>query len=93
MGTQGSRAEANAASEQLACATLVAGGGDFKSGTAQVGAQARSKDQLLPDANAGPEGWASRDKSAAVLETAAMNDAGLGEYCRKRGLFAEQIKA
>lgn len=56
-------------------------------------AQARSKDQLLPDANAGPEGWASRDKSAAVLETAAMNDAGLGEYCRKRGLFAEQIKA
>jgi transposase-like protein len=56
-------------------------------------AQARSKGQLLPDANAGPEGWASRDKFAAVLETAAMNDADLAEYCRKRGLFAEQIKA
>ena len=54
-------------------------------------AQARSKGQLLPDANAGPEGWTSRDKFAAVLETAAMNEADLAEYCRKRGLFAEQI--
>ena len=48
-------------------------------------AQARSKGQLLPDANAGPEGWTSRDKFAAVLETAAMNEADLAEYCRKRG--------
>ena len=55
-------------------------------------AQARGKGQLLPDADAGPEGWSSRDKFAAVLETAAMNDADLAEYCRKRGLFAEQIK-
>ena len=55
-------------------------------------AQARSKGQLLPDADAGPEGWTSRDKFAAVLETAAMNDADLAEYCRQRGLFAEQIK-
>ena len=30
-------------------------------------AQARSKGQLLPDADAGPEGWTSRDKFAAVL--------------------------
>jgi hypothetical protein len=28
-----------------------------------------------------------------VLETAAMNEADLAEYCRERGLFAEQIKA
>ncbi|MFT7596841.1 MAG: hypothetical protein ACI8R4_004183 [Paracoccaceae bacterium] len=56
-------------------------------------AQARGKGQLLPDADAGPEGWTSRDKFAAVLETAAMNDADLAEYCRQRGLFAEQIKA
>ena len=56
-------------------------------------AEARSKGQLLPDADAGPEGWSSRDKFAAVLETAAMNEADLAEYCRKRGLFPEQIKA
>jgi len=55
-------------------------------------AQAREKGQLLPDADAGPEGWSSRDKFAAVLETAALNQADLAEYCRKRGLFSEQIK-
>jgi len=55
-------------------------------------AQARGKGQLLPDAAAGPEGWSSRDTFAAVLETAAMNDADLAEYGRQRGLFPEQIK-
>ncbi len=38
-------------------------------------AEARSKGQLLPDADAGPEGWSSRDKFAAVLETAGLNEA------------------
>ena len=36
-------------------------------------AEARSKGQLLPDADAGPEGWSSRDKFAAVLEYAINN--------------------
>jgi transposase-like protein len=53
----------------------------------------RGKGQLLPDADAGPEGWSSRDKFAAVLETAALNEADLSEYCRKRGVFPEQIAA
>jgi len=53
---------------------------------------ARGKGQLLPDADAGPEGWTSRDKFAAVLETAALYEADLAEYCRQRGLFAEQIR-
>ena len=56
-------------------------------------AEARGKGQLLPDADAGPEGWSSRDKFAAVLETAALNDADLAEYCRKRGLCPAQIAA
>ena len=56
-------------------------------------AQARGKGQLLPDAKAGPEGWSSRDKFAAVLGTAALNEADLAAYCRKRGLFSDQIKA
>ena len=54
-------------------------------------AEARGKGQLLPDADAGPEGWTSRDKFAAVLETAALNEADLGEYCRQRGLYPAQI--
>ena len=56
-------------------------------------AEARLKGQLMPDADAGPEGWSSRDKFAAVLETAALNEADLSEYCRKRGLYSAQIAA
>ena len=56
-------------------------------------AEARGKGQLLPDADAGPEGWSSRDKFAAVLETATLNEADLAEYCRKRGLYPAQIMA
>ena len=56
-------------------------------------AEARNKGQLLPDADAGPAGWSSGDKFAAVLETASLNEADLGEYCRKRGLFPAQIAA
>lgn len=56
-------------------------------------AEARGKGQLLPDADAGPAGWSSRDKFAAVLETAALNEADLAEYCRKRGLYPAQIAA
>ena len=56
-------------------------------------AVARSKGELLPDADAGPEGWSSRDKFAAVLGTAALNEADLAEYCRKHGLYPAQIAA
>ena len=54
--------------------------------------QARRNGQLLPDADLSPEGWSSQDKFAAVLETATLNEAELAEYCRKRGLYPEQIQ-
>ena len=41
--------------------------------------QGRENGQLLPAGGVGPEGWTSRDKFAAVIETAAMNEAELGE--------------
>ena len=53
--------------------------------------EARGKGQLMPNADAGPEGWSSRDKFSAVLETAALNETDLAEYCRKRGLYPAQI--
>lgn len=56
-------------------------------------AEARGKGQLMPNADAGPEGWSSRDKFSAVLETAALNETDLAEYCRKRGLYPAQIAA
>lgn len=55
--------------------------------------QARGQGRLAPGAEAGPEGWSSGDKFAAVLETSALNDADLSEYCRTRGLYPEQIAA
>lgn len=55
--------------------------------------EARRQGLLLPAADRGPEGWSSRDKFAAVLETAALNETDLAEYCRKRGLLPEQIRA
>jgi transposase-like protein len=55
--------------------------------------QARNAGRLLPDGDTTPEGWSAKDKFAAVLETAAMNEAQLAEYCRHRGLYPEQVKA
>lgn len=54
--------------------------------------EARLQGKLMPDADLTPQGWSSQDKFAAVLETAALNEAELAEYCRKRGLFPEQIQ-
>jgi transposase-like protein len=53
------------------------------------------KEQGIPVPGDGknPEGWSSEDKFAVVLETAALNEAELAEYCRRKGLFVEQIAA
>ena len=45
-----------------------------------------------PAAEAGHR-WSSEEKFTVVVETAALNEAALGEYCRKRGLYPEQITA
>lgn len=55
--------------------------------------QARARGELYPDAGSDAEGWTARDKFAAVLETAAMNESERAEYCRKRGLYSEQLAA
>ena len=55
-------------------------------------AEARATGQFLPDAHVGPEGRTSRDKLAAVIETASMNAVDLGEYCRRRGVCPEQLR-
>jgi transposase-like protein len=55
--------------------------------------EARSRGRFLPDANAGPDGWTTRDKFAAVVEAAPMNEVQLSEYCRQRGVYPEQLRA
>ncbi len=37
--------------------------------------------------------WRSEDKFAVVLETTPLNAAKLAEYCRRKGLYPEQIAA
>lgn len=37
------------------------------------------------------ESWSSADKFAVVLETAALNEVELAEFCRSRGLLVEQL--
>lgn len=52
---------------------------------------ARAEGHLMPDGDTSPAGWHSADKFAAVLETAAMNEAELSAYCREKGLYPAQI--
>jgi transposase len=54
--------------------------------------QAKSRGVAVPGDGKNAEQWSSVDKFAVVLETAALNAAELAEYCRKKGLFAEQIE-
>ncbi|MEW7980699.1 MAG: transposase [Candidatus Sedimenticola endophacoides] len=53
---------------------------------------ARAEGRLMPDGDSTPAGWAARDKFAAVVATAAMNEAQLSAYCRQNGLYPEQIE-
>lgn len=36
--------------------------------------------------------WSSQDKFTVVLETANLNEIEFSEYCRKKGLYPEQVK-
>lgn len=38
------------------------------------------------------EQWSAEAKLAVVIETGSMNEAELSEYCRSKGLYAEQVK-
>lgn len=55
--------------------------------------QARERGELYPDAGTEAEGWSARDKFAAVVETAPMNEAERSTYCRERGLYPQQLVA
>ena len=39
------------------------------------------------------DNWSAEDKFAVLLETGELNEAELSEYCRKKGLYVEQIEA
>jgi len=53
--------------------------------------QARNKGLVVPGDGRNAGKWSSEDKFSVVLETASLNEAELATYCRKNGLYAEQI--
>ena len=55
--------------------------------------QAMNKGKLVSGDGRNAERWSSANKFTTVLETASLNEAELALYCRKKGLYAEQINA
>jgi transposase len=53
--------------------------------------KARGRGGALPDQVRQGGAFSSEEKFAIVLETASFNELELGEYCRRKGLYPEQI--
>ena len=53
--------------------------------------QYRHEGKAVPADPSNPENWSGANKLAVVIETAAFNEQQLSEYCRRNGLYPEQI--
>lgn len=51
----------------------------------------RHEGKAVPADPSNPENWSGENKLAVVIETASLNEEQLSEYCRRKGLYAEQI--
>ena len=51
----------------------------------------RNQGIAVPADDARPDKWTAQDKLAVVIETAALNQHALSEYCREKGLYTAQI--
>lgn len=55
--------------------------------------EARAAGVATPGNGQTSDKWNSQDKFLVVMETFTMNELELAEYCRKKGLYREQIEA
>lgn len=55
--------------------------------------EARATGSATPGNGQTSDKWSSQDKFLVVMETFAMNEVELAEYCRRKGLYREQIEA
>ena len=53
---------------------------------------AKATGQGKPSSGRNAEGWQSATKFAVVVEAAALSEAELAEYCRKKGLYVDQVR-
>jgi transposase len=51
----------------------------------------RHEGKAVPADPSNPENWSGANKLAVVIESASLNEEQLSEYCRRKGLYAEQI--
>jgi len=54
---------------------------------------AKAKGIVITDEDVKAENWSTQDKFMIVVETASLNKTELSEYCRKKGLYTEQVEA
>ncbi len=54
--------------------------------------RARDRGSVVPGSQPS-EQWSAEAKLAVVIETATLSEVDLSEYCRKKGLFPEQVNA
>jgi hypothetical protein len=57
-----------------------------------VAKEIRGKGFAAPAGEQQSDRWSTRDKYLIVIETAILSEIELAEYCRKKGLYIEQVK-
>ena len=55
--------------------------------------EVRRSGKAAPSGETETEEWSSRDKFLIVVETLTKTETELAEFCRKKGLFPEQVKS
>ena len=45
----------------------------------------------VPADPSNPDNWSGENKLAVVIETASLNEEELAAYCRRKGLYVEQV--
>ncbi len=53
--------------------------------------QLRDKGLPVPGNEHNSEQWSAKARFAVVVETATLSEAELSEYCRKKGLYPQQV--
>jgi transposase-like protein len=54
--------------------------------------QARDQGRPVPGKTSNTEDWSADAKLAVVIETTTLSAAELGQYCREKGLYPEQVQ-
>jgi transposase-like protein len=55
--------------------------------------QAKAEGAVVPGDKKLPDDWPAEAKFAVVLEAATLSEIELSEYCRRKGLYPEQVNA